>query len=522
MDTKRTAPKQPVRTMYFHVSTTLAAVLAGILLSLPMASITRAQTFPPDQIEPPAESAGWKYTELVSKNSSDHGFSPDIVTGSGGRQFVAWVETVANTVNRKLLFSQRAAGYGQSWSTPTLITEIALEGGWYEKPCPSLAAGGSDLVHIVWTVNRTDSAGGIFYRKYNSQTEAWESATQVVSGMTMGCPKLVANANDNLHLVWAQSDGVYYRAFDKNLNAWLEAVRLSQTADTYSEPGLAVGGDGSVHVAWVAGPGGRESTLYYRNRKPGVPWSEVQSIAATKPAANCTSSTFWRDYPAYVRPGVAADKDGNVHLAWTQMICRLISVNNVDEAHILYKRYSESTGWTADETISGPRPEGKADRHSTAPSLAITRSSLYSLLPASLGQRLTLHVVWREKTHVWLGSYKNLLWYRNYDSTSGAWSESYEVQKFDEPLDGGRFIEFSRPAVSVDSSKFRGVTVHTTWTYQTDLLDSGTDIDVFYRRYVHTTALVIKRTAIYLAIIALGGIGAIYGYRRYRSRREVP
>jgi hypothetical protein len=468
--------------------------------------------------EPPAESVGWKFTELVSKNSTNDAYCPDIVTGSGGQQYVAWVETVANSLNRKLFLSHRAAGYGQSWSTPALVTEITLEHGWDDMPCPSLAAGGSDLLHVVWSVSRTDSAGGIYYKKYHQQTETWEPATQVVSGMIKGCPRLIAEANDNLHLVWAQSDGVYYRAFDKNLNGWLEVLRLSETADTYSAPALAMGGDGSVHVAWVAGRTGSESALYYRNRNPGVPWFGVQLIAENKPATNCAANTRLKDYPAYLSPGMAADKDGNVHLAWTQMICRPISVNNVSEAHILYKRYSAATGWTAEEDISGPRPQGLADRNSTVPGLAIAYSARHAIWPPGLGQKRALHVVWREKTYVWTSSYTNRIWYRNCDFASGAWSEPFEVQKFDEPMQSGQYVEFSRPAVSVDSSRSRGVTVHTTWAYKTGLLDSGPDVDVFYRRYVHTTPLVLQRTVIYIAIIVLlAAIAAIYGYRRYRS-----
>jgi len=515
MNTRESTLRRPARSAYWYICTSLTAVLGGVMLSLAAVSITWAQISPGDEIEPPPETTGWKFTELVSRDHDENAFNPDIATGLGGRQFVAWVETVTNTLNRKLFFSHRAAGYGQSWSTPSLIAEITLEHGWDDMPCPSLAAGGSDLLHVVWSVSRTDSTGGIYYKKYHQETETWEPATQVVSGIIKGCPRLIAEANDNLHLVWAQSDGVYYRAFDKNLNGWLEVLRLSETAETYSAPALAMGGNGSLHVAWVAGRAGSESALYYRNRNPGVPWFGVQLIMENKPATNCGANTRLKDYPAYISPGIAADKDGNVYLAWTQMICRRISVNNVPEAHILYKRYSAS-GWTAEEDISGPRPQGLADRNSTAPDLALTWRALW---PVSAASKAVLHVVWKEKTWFWASSYTNRILYRNYASASGSWSEPFEVQKFDEPMQTGQFVEFSRPAVSVDSGLTRGVTVHTTWAYKTGLLDSGPDVDVFYRRYVHTTPLVRQRKVIYTAIIALlAATAAIYGYRRYRSR----
>jgi len=525
MDARKATSKRPAWSVHRHVRTRLTAVLIGTLLTFASALPTWAQISPGDEITPPPETTGWKFTELVSKNHADHAFNPDIATGSGGRQFVAWVETVPNTANRRLFFSQRAAGYGQSWATPALVTEIALEGGWYSMPCPSLACGGSDWVHLVWSVDRSDSAGGIFYRKYNSQTNTWEPATQVVTGQTRGCPRLVADTNDNLHLVWARNDGVYYRPFDKNLNAWLEALRLSQTADTKWAPGIAVSGNGSVHVAWVAGDGSWQSALYYRSRSPGVPWSEVQSLATAKPAPNCTPDRD-KDYPASINPSLAAEKDGTVHLAWTQRICRRISVNNVPEGHILYKRYSTAAGWTNEEDISGPRPGGLADRSSTDSALALTTPGLL-FWPGSRGQKPVLHVIWREKTYAWATNYTNRILYRNYPSASGPWSEIYEVQKFNEPGQTGGFVEFSRPALSVDSSRTRGVTVHTTWAYRTDLLNSGPDIDVFYRRYVHDPPMFllresVLRSSIYVAIIALGTLAAIYGYRRYRSSRARP
>lgn len=517
MESITPASSRPAQSLlYSRNATRLPLIVAAILLSAGAASIAWAQPLPPpDQIEPPAETTGWKFTELVSKNSTDNDYNPDIVTGSDGRLFAAWAETVANTVNRKLLFSERLAGYGRPWSTPALITDITLEGGWHETPCPALASGGGDWAHLVWNVDRTDNAAGIFYKKYNAQTKTWEPATQVISGRPKGCPGLVADANDNLHLVWTQADGVYYRPFDKNLNAWLEAVRLSQAANTYSAPALAMGENGSVHVAWVAGNSGSGSALHYRNRSPGIPWSEVQTLVATKPAVLCPPSNTNNDRPAFIVPALAAEKDGTVHLAWSQMICRRISVNNVPEAHVLYKRYSAATGWTSDEDISGPRPPGNANRDSTAPDLALTTGR--GFWPTSPGQKPVLHVLWKEKTWVWQSGYNNRIWYRNYTVASGAWSEPDEVQKFDEPMQSGQFVEFSRPTLSVDNSRARGVSVHTAWTYKTGLLDSGPDSDVFYRRYLHTAPLLIERTVIAISILVLLAIGAIYGYRRYRS-----
>jgi hypothetical protein len=466
-----------------------ARLVCAILFLVAASTAWAQQISPGDEIKPPGETIGWKFTELVSKSHADDAFNPDIATGLGGRQFVTWVETVANTLNRKLFLSHREAGFGRTWSTPTLVADITLDQGWHGMPCPSVAAGGSDLLHVIWSVNRADSAGGIYYRKYHQLTGTWEPATQVVSGMIKDCPRLIAEANDNLHLVWAQSDGVYYRAFDKNLNSWLEVLRLSETAETFSSPALARGGDGSLHVAWVAGRVGSESALYYRNRNPGVPWSGVQLIAGNKPATGCPTDTHQKDYPVYISPGMAADKDGNVYLAWTQMICRKISVNNVPEEHILYKKYSAATAWTAEEDISGPRPQGLADRHSTAPGLAIE----YSPRPAIGGHKSAIHVVWRDKTHFWGGSYTNRIAYRNYSFSSQAWSETFEVQKFNEPPESGELVELSRPALSVDSSLSRGVTVNTTWAYKTGLLDSGADIDVFYRRYLRATPMVLQR-----------------------------
>lgn len=438
---------------------------------------------PPTRPEP----LGWNLTELVSRQSSVHSFNPDLAAAPDGQIYVAWVEAGTTPPVMNLLVAQRPGGYGRSWSSATVAVTATPEASWFEKPCPSLAADNSLRVHMAWNVDRTDGAGGIYVSQRDPNTGAWSSATQVSSGQPRGCPTLAAGANGQLHLVWAQREGVYYRAFDPALNAWLETLRLSETNDTRWFATVGTGPDGSMHVAWVASGNSLNSALYYRSRHPGLPWTAVQTIATAQPPTQCPGSSY-RDGPADHNPAVAQGTDGTVHLAWTQRVCRVISVNHTPESHIFYKRYTPSAGWSAAEEISAPRPQGLADQQSTDPRIEIARGWGRIGLPPSWVTAESVHVLWRELTHVWTRGNANRIVYRSLDASAPqAWSELVEVQKFDRSVQPGQSAEpeFSRPALAVDGDAFGGVRVHAAWAYLTDLLNSGPDIDVFYRRKLH-------------------------------------
>jgi len=440
------------------------------------------------------EASGWKSTELVSRDSTSHSYNPAVAAASDGRLYAAWVELApaAGAVFR-LSVARRAPGNVQPWSASAVVAEAALEAGWFDMPCPSLAAGRGGRAHLAWNVDRADGAGGIYYSRLDPQTGVWSPASQVFSGRTRGCPKLVADANDNLHMVWAQSSGVFYRPFDNALNAWLETLRLSEEGETTASDihwhsTVGTGPDGSMHVAWVAGDGGARSALYYRSRRPGVPWSTVQTVVMAEAAANCSPNTSYRDRPDYFSPTLAVGADGTVHLAWTQSICRRISVNDVAESHIFYRRYAPTSGWSAGEWVSAPLPAGLADRHASEPAIAIVPGvGPSSPLPISRVVAESVHLVWRERTHRWTQGTLDRILYRSLDPASAAWTDVYEVQLFDRPTAPGQGLgpEFSRPGIAVDGSAIRGVSVHTVWAYRTELLGSGPDADVFYRRNLH-------------------------------------
>jgi len=397
------------------------------------------------------------------------------------------------------------------WTNTVVISVGSTDDAYY----PKIAADPEGNIHVVWydlTDYGTDGSDiDIFYRRWNADTAQWGSI-ELVSNVSTGDsanPAIAVDEEGNVHIVWddetnyngSGSDAdIFYRCLNGTTGVWneVEVVSTESTANSCFSA-IAVDEIGNIHVTWedytnYGGAGSYPPHIFYKY------YNITSKVWNTTVLVNAESK---RD--AYY-PTIAVDLGRNVHIAWEDCSNYL---NTGNDGEIFYKCWNASTAhWTATEII--------------------TDESLYSIRPQLVADGVgKLHLVWNQHT----GSTYEIM-YANLDLNSGNWSENEYISDLD-------LKSSETPAIGADSSgnayatwadayslgssdynivyKFRNATstiwsattiistesdgtssnpsitvdisghIHIVWDDRTNYQGSGTDRDIFYKKFAESS-----------------------------------
>ncbi|MDZ7749677.1 MAG: sialidase family protein [Halofilum sp. (in: g-proteobacteria)] len=180
-----------------------------------------------------------------------HNGSLDLAVGPGGTVYVAWTEYEGP------LRLARSRDGGTTFSAPTRIA-----GGAGEPPAraPALAAGDDGVVHLAWTVGE-QRAADIRHARSEDAGRTFTRARRVDPGPGHAdAPKLALGADGTLHLAYALSPDGPLRRYDLRYtrrpaggDAFAPARTVSAPLPRGFEgaafPHLALAGDGRVYLA---------------------------------------------------------------------------------------------------------------------------------------------------------------------------------------------------------------------------------------------------------------------------------
>jgi predicted transcriptional regulator len=218
---------------------------------------------------------------------------------------------------------------GTSWQPELDIsTDVGTEG----QQNPSIVAVG-DMVYVVWTDEKNDIRGDIYYRSFNGTD--WQPELEISTdvGNTWQDYPSIAVDNGRVHVAWVDmKDGdhdIYYRHF--NGTNWEPELQISSDSGTESQysPSIAVVGE-KVHVVWEDRDDG-DWDIYYRHFN-GTGWEPELEISTDDGVGLeeqwCAS--------------VAAEGD-NVYLVWEDS-----EDGNLD----IFYRYFDGAGWQPEQELS--------------------------------------------------------------------------------------------------------------------------------------------------------------------------
>ncbi|MFX0098301.1 MAG: PKD domain-containing protein, partial [Candidatus Hodarchaeota archaeon] len=265
-------------------------------------------------------------------------------------------------------------------------------------------------------------------------------------------PSIAMDGSGNVHVAWndatdyggsGMDSDVFYKRWNATAGSWtVTEVVSTESTGTSQYPSITVDGSGNAHVAWqdwtnYSGSGTDQDIFYKRWDATAGSWTVTEVIS--------TESTLDSYYP-----WIAVDGSGNVHVAWHDFL--------IPDIDIFYKRWNATTGsWMATEVVS---TESTGD--SRSPSIAVDGSG-------------NVHVAWYDYTNYNGSGTDQDIFYKRWNATAVNWTATEVVST--ESTGGSSF-----PSIAVDGSG----NVHVAWQDWTNYSGSGTDQDIFYKRWDFT------------------------------------
>ena len=300
-----------------------------------------------------------------------------------------------------------------------------------------------------YTENSQEFSGGL---EVVELSRSWTNTDVIFNESTDNfyLPKISVDNVGNLHFVWyddtnysgAGTDAdIFYRQWNAVNQTWLpiEVVSFQHNGTSYL-PSIAADADGNIHLAWVDNTNYNNSgsdfdVFYKRLNNTSGDWTETVVVSNK----SITSGSFDSQ--------IAVDPHGNAHVIWSDGM----NYNGTGpDSDIFYRGWNKSTDtWTITQVVST-----ESNSSSSNPSVAMDSNG-------------TVHVVWWELT----GSFHDVFYkYRN--ATTNLWSNV-------ELLTTERLGEITPPEIAVDKAGH----VHVVWSEESEYGSSGSDGDIFYKRW---------------------------------------
>ncbi|OLS20522.1 MAG: hypothetical protein HeimC2_36800 [Candidatus Heimdallarchaeota archaeon LC_2] len=431
----------------------LLLLLIGFLLSIWSQSNTVSLPNP-----------AWIASEVVSTESNGISLWPSLAIDSQDNVHVVWSDTTdylsSGTDND--IFHKYWNATTTTWSTTGVLSTESTGISQF----PSLSIDSLDNVHVAWhDVTDYLSSGtdfDIFYKYWNATTTTW-STTGVLSTESNGTsqyPSLSTDNLDNVHVAWTDntnylSSGTDYDIFYKQWNATITTWSNTEVVSTEStgnsrEPSMAIDGQDNKHVVWYERTdylsSGIDADIFYKH------WNATTSTWGSTEMISTESAS-----DSFV-PNLVIDRQDNVHVAWEDNTDYLSSDTDSD---IFHKYWNVTTiTWSNTEVVS-------------------IESTGNSLLPSLVtDSQDNIHVAWYDNTD-YLGSDTDFdIFHKYWNATTTTWSIA-EVVSIESTGDS------VWPSLVTDNQD----NIHVTWHDNTDYLNSGTDIDIFYKLGINSDVM---------------------------------
>ncbi len=245
---------------------------------------------------PPALAAeGWSGPALVS-TKSEHNENACIAVDSRGVVHVVWNEW-------KEFEIWYNCGTPGSWSEPVLLSTHA------SVHCePQMALTPDGKAHVVWDDSKYGVDGRVWY--CTGAGSAWSAPAPIYDkpGYDQENPSIAVGPDGSVHVAWEDCGdhlkyGIWYST--NAGGSWLDKPeRLStHSEELQTEPRIAMGPDGSAHVVWYGKGDSAKYGIWYSTNAGGS-WLD-------KPERLSTHSEELQ-----TEPRIAVGPDGRAHVVW--------------------------------------------------------------------------------------------------------------------------------------------------------------------------------------------------------------
>ena len=269
----------------------------------------------------------------ISHGNQDEALWPAIAVNSLDEVAVIWSDERSGA--RNIYFTEYA---GTSWSTPQVITSTAND----STQSDLLAVG--DQFFAAWI------------EPIGSKVYVTRLGSGQLSPLTTPNPPVddsrpsIVEAQNRLHIVFSVGDGfgipdLYLATRPVASTGWtyFGPIYVSPAALGAWWPAMAVSPDEqTLHLVWQEWSATARAIYYISGTVSGgsVTWSTTPVLLST-------------DHSQAIRPDIAVDDDGNVHVTWTE-----IGPYGYDEQYVRYTRLDDgSTSWLPSRRIDDTHVE---------------------------------------------------------------------------------------------------------------------------------------------------------------------
>jgi len=209
---------------------------------------------------------------------------------------------------------------------------------------PRIAADKAGNLHVTFQgLEQKNGFANIFYTESTDHGHTWSSPLDVSkSNGVSSHPDIAVEPTGAIDVVWRNggfdkriSDVYFSRSTDSG-KTWAKPVDVSKTPGVSTEPVLAVGSNGSIHVAWIDTTSGESHPDVYSvwSKDAGKTWSKAEDVSNTPGVSS--------------QPTIAAGGQ-DVHLA-----C-LDTSSGATHPDIYYAKKSGSAWTKAKDVSNSPR-----------------------------------------------------------------------------------------------------------------------------------------------------------------------
>jgi len=233
---------------------------------------------------------------------------PDIQVDGTGNIHVVWRDFYPDNRGPDIFYKKRA---GTSWEDYIRLTPETYPSDSGSK-YPQLTSDTSNNVHVFWRDDR-DADWELYYSKLNSSGTVVVDQKRITAddGQKEQWHAVVADASDNLHLVWEHRNTttgeyeVHYAKLDNAGNILFSRIVSSDSTKGSYFPKIAVDANSNIHIVFEKETGTPATREVYYSR-----WdsngNQIGSMIAVSD----------QDGHPSVRPNIIVDDEGNIHVFW--------------------------------------------------------------------------------------------------------------------------------------------------------------------------------------------------------------
>ncbi len=401
----------------------------------------------------------WRWTpvELISTESTIDLQSPDFTVDTSGNIHIVWEEVsdYASSGSDRDIFYKKWDSSTKLWSTIEVVSFVSTTSSFR----PSVDVDNLGNAYVVWNEYEDYNSAGvdedIFFRIRNASTSSWMT-TKVVSTESTSesdFPVIAVDISSNAHIAWLDSTNynlsgsdldIFYKKWDSTTQTFTttEVVSIISSGNAY-EPSIEVDNIGNIFLVWEDRTFSIDQDIFFNK------WDkQLNSWLGTEILSDYT--TFTSHYPE-----ITSDSMGNIHVVWSS---QGTSSNGLIK-RIFYKKWdSTSQKWFLTEVIRTVFNEDYVNR----PSISSDSSgNIYVVLEHTIRDSTGSTIL------------DNDIEFKYYDVSSSSWSTEtiISLTEIDNP---------GYPSLTVDNLGH----IHVIWYDDFDYFSSGSDRDIFYRKFI--------------------------------------